>query len=109
MNAPVGTGFKIATDSLINEAQRWEEQAAKMSDAGRRADHLRFNSDEDGIYARFFMPSYRAFVDAYMARCREANDRMQEIRNTLVKIARSYEDEEEANAKRITDAASQPK
>jgi len=95
------TGFQVATDALINEAQRWEEQAHWMSEAGRKANGLRFNPDEEGVFGRYFMPSYRAFVDAFTARCREANVCMNDIRDTLVHIAKSYEREEEKHSKNI--------
>jgi hypothetical protein len=96
------TGFQVATDAVINEAQLWEVHASWMSEAGRKANGLRFSPDEVGVFGRFFTPSYHEFVDAFTARCREADDKMNQIRDTLVHIAKSYELEEEQQAKKLS-------
>jgi hypothetical protein len=100
-------GFQVATGTLRTEAVRWTESGARMAALTARMDALRFAGDS-GLLERRFTPSYHALIEALLARCSEADDRMGEIGQTLGQLANDYEAAEEAHARAIREAAAAP-
>lgn len=98
MTSPSTAGFAVETVKLLDEARLWEEQALAMQDIGTKIDAVRFG--DPGIYA-LFVSGYHDLIDALVARCVEAVDRMGEIRGTLGHIANLYEATEERHAQQL--------
>ena len=97
MTAPQRSGFEVATESLRTVATKWEEQGVQMGSIVPIVEGVRFNGVEAGDYTHYFLPSYLAFTDMVLARCKEAQLEMQTIGSALRKIAYIYEQEEHQN------------
>jgi hypothetical protein len=97
-------GFQVATGAVRTEAARWTRTGARMTALTARMEALRFGSD-GGPLERHFAPSYHALIEALVARCSEADDRMGEIGQTLGQLADGYDAAEEAHARAIREAA----
>lgn len=89
-----GPGFKVATDALRKEADLWQAEGDRIGRTGRDADSLRFTGNDAGMLRFMFVPEYHKVVDMVVARCKEGQDRMNEIRDTLKGIAAAYDAEE---------------
>jgi hypothetical protein len=98
MTAPQTAGFAVETTKLLEEAKLWEDESLAMEDISKRADALEFS--DPGLYT-LFVPKYHIMVNAVVARCNEAIVRMNEIRDTLSRIATLYEATEERHAQQL--------
>jgi hypothetical protein len=97
-------GFQVATGALRTEAARWTASGARMTALTDRMEALRFG-EHGGLLERHFAPPYQALIEALVARCREADDRMGEIGQKLGQLANDYDAAEEAHARTIREAA----
>ena len=91
---------KVATDALRTEAGVWDQQSAQMGTIATRAEDLRFNRVEAGVFQLIVDP-YGELVDQVHARCQEAVTRMKEIADTLRQVANTYDEEERNGAHRL--------
>jgi hypothetical protein len=93
-------GFEVATDSLRTEAGVWDAQSAQMGTLAGKADAVRFNRLEAGVFQLIVGP-YGDVVDQVHGRCKEAVDRMKEIATTLRQVAKTYDEEERTGVHRL--------
>ena len=86
-------GVKVATDALRTEAGVWDQQSTQMGAVATKADGVRFNRVQAGVFQLVVGP-YRQLVDQVYGRCQEGGQRMTEIGDALRKVAGMYEKEE---------------
>ena len=86
-------GVKVATDALRAEASVWDQQSRQMGTIASKADGLRFNRVQAGVFQLVVGP-YVQLVDQVRGRCEEGGQRMTEIGNALRQVAATYEKEE---------------
>jgi hypothetical protein len=97
-------GFQVATGALRTEAVQWTGSGARMTALTARMEALRLGGD-GGPLERHFAPSYHALIEALVARCAEADDRMGEIGQTLEQLANDYDAAEESHARAIRETS----
>lgn len=95
-----GEGFEVATASLRTEAGVWEQQSQQVGTIAASADGLRFTRLEAGVF-QIIVTAYASVVDQVTNRAREGQQRMQEIADTLRRVADVYEDEERRGIHRL--------
>jgi|SRR5262245_26099183 len=86
-------GVKVATDALRTEAGVWDQQSTQMGAIVSKADGLKFNRVQAGVF-HFVVDPYVQLVDQVHGRCQEGVQRMTEIANALRQVAATYEKEE---------------
>jgi phage tail tube protein FII len=84
---------QVATDALRTEATVWDQQSRQMGTIAGKADGLRFNRVQAGVFQLVVGP-YVQLVDQVRGRCEEGAQRMTEIGNALRQTAATYEKEE---------------
>jgi hypothetical protein len=92
----VASDIRVAVDALRVDARIWDEQAGHLVAARTRADSLRMNRLQLGIYQTFHA-AYSGAVDLVTARCASGVTAVREVASTLRHVADVYEDEERRN------------
>jgi len=82
--------LRYATDELRGEARIWEDQSAAMGQIAAKAESLDLTRLEAGIFQLIVSP-YNSVVHQVTARCREGQQAMSDIAETLVLVARDAE------------------
>lgn len=100
MTPPDKDDIRVATDALRTEAGIWDEQSAEMSKIATAADALRLTRIEAGLF-QIIVNTYSHVIDQVMARSTEEQMAMVAISDTLVNVAKKYDEEEAANQHHI--------
>lgn len=93
MAPPTTEQVTVATEALRTEAGVWDTQAESMADISHKADGLRLNRVEAGLFQVIF-DTYGQVIDQVTARASEGNTQMLAIGTTLRAVADTYEREE---------------
>lgn len=93
MTPPDPHSITVATDALRRDASLWDDQSCAMRDIAARAESLRLNRIQAGLFQVVF-DAYTTVIDQVVARSREGSDRMGAIRDTLHATADTYDREE---------------
>lgn len=96
MAPPTAEQIRVATEALRTEAGVWDGQAAQMNQIGPKAEGLRLNRIEAGLFQVIF-DTYANVIEQVIARSNEGGQRMTEIAGTLRQIADVYDREEADN------------
>ncbi|HET9138525.1 hypothetical protein [Actinophytocola sp.] len=94
--APTKQELQVATDALRAEAGVWDGQSTTMGEVAAKAEGLRLSRIEAGIFQLIVGP-YDAAADQVTNRCREGEQRMAEVADTLRQVADTYDAEEARN------------
>ncbi|MEW9519395.1 hypothetical protein [Streptomyces tubercidicus] len=86
--------IKAVTDVLRSEARMWDEQSDALGKLHQAVEGLRLTRLEAGIFQWVF-PAYETAVNEISDRCKEGQQRTQEIANALIKNATAYDNQEE--------------
>jgi uncharacterized protein YukE len=97
---PTPQEVQVATESLRSEATIWLHQSDQMQAIAHKAEGLRMSRLEAGLF-QLVESAYDAAADQVTARCREGQQRMEEIATTLRHVADTYEQEERDNLHRF--------
>lgn len=100
MPPPSKGQIEVATDSLRSEAGIWDEQSDQLGKIVVRANGLRLDRLEAGIF-QLVVAAYSQVVDQVSGRSREGQQRMTEVGSALTKAAITYEQEEQENLHRL--------
>lgn len=82
--------LRYATDELRGEAKIWDDQGVAMGQIAAAAEGLDLTRLEAGIFQLIVSP-YNSVVQQVTARCREGQQAMSDIAETLVLVARDVE------------------
>ncbi|GGM68456.1 hypothetical protein GCM10012275_43700 [Longimycelium tulufanense] len=100
MAPPGKDSITVATNALRAESRVWDEQAGTMSTVAQKAEGLRLNRVEAGLFQVVFS-AYEETLNAIVDRSREGHQRMTEVATTLVQVANTYDQEEQHNEHRL--------
>ena len=87
---PPPPGYTVHTKELRDEAAVWEAQSGQLKQVVEKADSLRMNRIQAGIF-QLLVTSYGPVIEQVMARCREGQQRTEEIARALREVAAAYE------------------
>ncbi|MGW8551415.1 type VII secretion target [Streptomyces tubercidicus] len=90
----VNPDIKVVTDVLRSEARMWDEQSDALGKLHHAVEGLRVSRLEAGIFQVVFS-AYETAVDEISDRCKEGQQRTQEIADALIKSATAYDNQEE--------------
>ena len=96
MAPPTAEQIRVATEALRREAGVWDAQAAELNKIGPKAEGLRLNRIEAGLFQIIF-DTYGQVIEQVIARSNEGGQRMTEIAGTLRSVADTYDSEEASN------------
>jgi hypothetical protein len=86
--------IETVTDVLRSEARMWDEQSDALGKLHHAVEGLRISGLEAGIY-QWVLPAYEIAIQEISDRCKEGQQRTQEIADALVKNATAYDNQEE--------------
>lgn len=90
----------VITDALRKEAGIWDGEAAEMGRIGPKAEELRLDRVEAGLFQVIF-DVYGEVIDQVIARADEGRQRMTEIGSTLRTVADTYDRVDTDNAQNL--------
>ncbi|EWC59747.1 hypothetical protein UO65_4986 [Actinokineospora spheciospongiae] len=96
MTIPSKASIRVATDALRAEGAVWSAQAGVLDTLAGKAEGLRLTRIEAGLFQVVFS-AYEEAVTTVTDRAREGSRRMDEIAATLIQVANTYDQEEQAN------------
>ncbi len=96
MATPSTTQIKVATKTLRDEADIWDQQSVTAKTIANQTDSLRMDRLEAGIF-QIIVSDYGSVVDQITARSQEGQQRMADIASTLHQVANTYDQEEAEN------------
>ncbi|MGX7827346.1 hypothetical protein ACTG9Q_19890 [Actinokineospora sp. 24-640] len=96
MTIPSKQSIQVATDALRSEAGVWTAQSDVMTSIARKAEGLRLSRVEAGLFQVVFS-AYEEALNTIVGRAGEGAARMTEMGTTLVQVANTYDQEEQAN------------
>lgn len=94
--------LRYATDELRGEAKVWDDQAVAMGQIAASAESLDLTRLEAGMFQLIVSP-YNSVVQQVTARCREGQQAMSDIAETLVLVARDVDTAEGESASSFSD------
>jgi hypothetical protein len=100
MAPPDAQGIKVATNSLRAEAGTWDTESAEMGKISPKAEGLRLNRVEAGLFQVIF-DTYGQVIDQVIARSNEGKAAMVAVGDTLRNVANIYDEEEASNQHKI--------
>ncbi|GAA1962377.1 hypothetical protein [Amycolatopsis minnesotensis] len=103
MPAPPPGDIHVVTEEIRKDAELWDAEAAEMGKIGPRAEDLRLNRVEAGVFQVVF-DAYGQMIDQVIARSAEGQQRMTEIGATLRAVANKYEADEAARVQQLKKA-----
>ncbi|MFG2895233.1 hypothetical protein [Streptomyces sp. NPDC048248] len=86
--------IKTVTHVLRSEARMWDEQSDALGKLHHDVEGLRISRLEAGIFQIVFA-AYETAVNEISDRCKEGQQRTQEIADALIKNATAYDNQEE--------------
>ncbi|MFH8573771.1 hypothetical protein [Streptomyces sp. NPDC017993] len=86
--------IQTVTHVLRSEARMWDEQSDALGNLHNSVEVLRIGRLEAGIF-QFVFSAYETAVDEISDRCKEGQQRTQEIADALIKNATAYDNQEE--------------
>ncbi|MGW7491372.1 hypothetical protein [Streptomyces sp. NPDC054786] len=86
--------IETVTDVLRSEARMWDEQSDALGKLHHAVEGLHISGLEAGIY-QWVLPAYEIAIQEISDRCKEGQQRTQEIADALVKNATAYDNQEE--------------
>lgn len=96
MAPPTQDQIDVATETLRGEARIWDAQSAELGKILPKAQELRFNRVEAGLFQIIF-DTYGQVIDQVTGRVTEGQQRTAEVGNTLRSVADTYDQEEARN------------
>lgn len=93
MKHPRATGYTVYTKELTEEAHVWDKQSGELKGVVNKAESLRMDRTEAGIF-QVLVTAYGPLVNHVMARCREGQQRTEEIAKALGEVAKRYSEAE---------------
>ncbi|QWF82302.1 type VII secretion target [Amycolatopsis sp. CA-230715] len=100
---PPSGDIHVVTEEIRKDADLWDAEAAEMGKIGPKAEGLRLNRIEAGVFQLVF-EAYGQMIDQVIARAAEGQQRMTEISATLRAVANKYEADEAARAQQMKKA-----
>jgi hypothetical protein len=100
MPPPTPQQVKVATDALRKEAAVWDTESAELGKIGPKAEHLRFNRIEAGLF-QVIIGTYGDLINQVIARSNEGTAQMTEIGKTLRDVADTYDREDASNEHKL--------
>jgi uncharacterized protein YukE len=96
MTTPTPEQVTVATETLRSEAGIWEAQSGQLGTILPKAEGLRLNRIEAGLFQVIF-DTYATVIDQVTQRVGEGQQRMSEVGATLRSVADTYDQEEARN------------
>lgn len=97
MGSPDEDQMRVITDALRKDGGIWDDQATEMAKIVAKAQGLRLNRIEAGLFQVIF-DAYSQVIDQVNGRCDEGQRCMAAIGSTLFSVANGYEQAEAARA-----------
>ncbi len=100
MAQPGDGQIDVITDALRKDAHIWDGEATEMGKIRPKAEELRLNRIEAGLFQVIF-DTYGDVIDQVIARSSEGRQRMTEIGSTLRAVAEKYDQIDADNAQNL--------
>lgn len=100
MVQPGNGQIDVITDALRKDAQIWDDEAAATGNILPKAEELRLNRIEAGLFQVIF-DTYHNVIDQVISRSSEGKLRMTEIGSTLRATADAYDRIDADNAQNL--------
>lgn len=101
MAPPTPQQVEVATQALRIEAGVWETESGEMGKVSEKANGLRLNRIEAGLFQVIFN-TYGQVIDQVVARSNEGVTQMADVARTLRTVADTYDQEDAAGVHRMT-------
>ena len=83
-------GYSVHTKELRGEAGIWDDQSSQLKEIVEKAEGLRFNHVQAGIF-QLLVTAYGPAIDQIIARCSEGQQRVAEIAKVLRDVSDEYD------------------
>lgn len=94
--------FSVGIQALRDDAKIWDQQSAQMQQVVTRANGLRMDRLQAGIF-QVYVGAYQQAVDQVVNRSGEGITAMHAVSTTLSSVADAYQQDETANTHKFTD------
>jgi hypothetical protein len=94
--------FGVGIQALRDDAKIWDQQGAQMQQIVTKANGLRMDRLEAGIF-QVYVSAYQQACDQVVNRSGEGATAMHSVSTTLTGVADAYQQDEVANTHKFTD------